>query len=140
MLSEKTVAKIRELLAAGHSQRRVAADLNVSRGTVQNIASKRWKAPEKKPLHEPEGERGRCPDCGSRTRFPCTYCAAVKERRKPRSRLRFDASIEVLGMELKGEEHKRYLEVKSWRERQRNPHYRELPAEWPYRREGIVHE
>jgi transcriptional regulator with XRE-family HTH domain len=84
MLPLAVVDEIRQLLALGElSQRQIAEQLQVSRGTVHNIAS------GKRGHHGRELQEGsakgyshpqRCPGCGAMVAMPCVLCRAREFR------------------------------------------------------------
>jgi hypothetical protein len=78
MIGTEKVAEIRRLLAEGrYSQRRIAAMVGVSRGTVNAIAHGRRKERSRSPNGENAlfaGPFVRCPGCGGRVRMPCLLC------------------------------------------------------------------
>lgn len=80
MINDKTLDEVRRLLALGRlSQREIARQTGVSRGTVNAIANARWK---KRPSREANDETDhlfkgpivRCPTCGGRVYMPCMLC------------------------------------------------------------------
>jgi hypothetical protein len=80
MLSLSIVEEIDRLLREGQlSQRRIAAQLGVSRGTVGAIANGRRgihgkeASDDERPL-EPQGPPERCPRCGFTVYMPCLIC------------------------------------------------------------------
>jgi hypothetical protein len=81
MLSVTLVEEIDRLLQEGKlSQRKIAARLKVSRGTVGSIASGRRglyghesQLAQEDPLRH-EGPPERCPHCGFRVYMPCLVC------------------------------------------------------------------
>ena len=87
MISFGVVDQIKRLLAEGKlSQRKIARQLGVSRGTVHAIA--RGKRPDYQSRREdkddwaaPSGPPARCPTCGGMVQMPCLACRvwAVKE-------------------------------------------------------------
>jgi len=92
MISPTVVERIRQLLREdGLSQRQIARQLGVSRGTVNAIA--RGKRPDyearRRPrpgdIVPPSGPYVRCPICGARVQMPCLACqirALLRERRR----------------------------------------------------------
>jgi len=74
------VAEIRRLLAEGESQRKIAAQIGVSRGTVGAIALGR--RPDREDRRQtvpgdaavPHGPPRRCPGCGGMVLMPCLLC------------------------------------------------------------------
>jgi len=86
MLTPALVAEIRHLLHnEGLSQRSVARQTGVSRGTVHAIAQgKRPERPLRRPAPEdlprPEGPLQRCPGCGGMVYMPCLLCLARGRR------------------------------------------------------------
>jgi len=125
MLKRAMVRQVERLLARGLSQRRVARVLGISRTTVQTIAQGRHPTQQGKGQsngaieNEPadcglEGELGRCPGCGRRVFLPCLACQVESAKTR---RLLHDLGREIrLGLELKPEDHRRYLWVRAARE------------------------
>lgn len=91
MLSFCVVDEIKRLLKEGNlSQRKIARQVGVSRGTVHGIAQGRradYKAQReaKREFVTPVGPPVRCPTCGGMVQMPCLACRvrAMKERRRP---------------------------------------------------------
>ncbi len=91
MIAPALVEEIRGLLSAsGLSQRKIAARLGVSRGTVNAIALGRradraTPARQADGLPAPAGPAVRCPGCGGRVQMPCLLCyvRAWKKRSPP---------------------------------------------------------
>jgi len=90
MIANAVEREIRSLLAEGAlSQRKIALQLGVSRGTVNAIA--RGKRPDyttRRPrpadrCTPPKGLPQRCPGCGGMVRMPCVLCRvrAIKDQR-----------------------------------------------------------
>ena len=82
MLNPALVDAIRRLLADGLSQRQIARQCHVSRGTVQAIAA--GKRRDRMPEDDPglfSGPIGRCPTCGARVYLPCLACRVRQMRR-----------------------------------------------------------
>lgn len=91
MLSLAVVEEIRRLLNEGRlSQRKIAARLGVSRGSVSAIASGRRgifgrePEPDKLVLSAHELPPERCTGCGARVRKPCLLCRARAYRERHR--------------------------------------------------------
>lgn len=81
MLDRRLVEAIIQLLQEGQlSQRKIAARLGVSRGTVHAVARGKRHAngTSRTAAYEgfvvPEGPVRRCPDCGGRVMMPCLAC------------------------------------------------------------------
>ena len=81
MIATTVIDEIRRLLRKGAlSQRKIASQIGVSRGTVNAIAL--GKRPETSPhwRHEddgfvpPTGLPVRCPGCGGKVQMPCLLC------------------------------------------------------------------
>ena len=119
MIAEELVDGIRRLLAERRlSQRQIAREMGVSRGTVGKIAA------DKRPDYsrsrraganslEPTGPPERCPDCGGKVYMPCLLCRA-RARRAAQSQhtARHWPRLEgLVGLELKEEHHRRYEQV-----------------------------
>jgi DNA-binding XRE family transcriptional regulator len=95
MIAPTVIAEIRRLLREEHlSQRRVARRMQVSRGTVQAIATgnrpeyefrRRHVDPEFTP---PSGPWKRCPHCGGLVQMPCLACRVrtIQQRHRHRPR------------------------------------------------------
>lgn len=118
MLAAKTVIEIQRLLdAKTHSQRRIAALLGVSRGSVAAIASGRRRAELADECDDAGGARRaalRCPGCGGLVYMPCLLCRLRKEN--PRATRRRTADIPTsLLLDLRPEHRERYEEVRAWR-------------------------
>ena len=95
MIAAAVVREIRDLLAEGGlSQRKIAGQTGVSRGTVNAIA--RGKRPDyatRRPgpgadFTSPGGPPTRCPGCGGMVQMPCLLCQvrAIKQRRRLQGR------------------------------------------------------
>ncbi|MEN6493094.1 MAG: helix-turn-helix domain-containing protein [Thermoguttaceae bacterium] len=90
MITPAVVEEIKRLLDSGHlSQRTIARQLGVSRGTVNAIAlGKRLEpGPDQNPdpgFAAPEGPLTRCPGCGGLVMMPCLLChvRAMRERER----------------------------------------------------------
>jgi hypothetical protein len=88
MITPAMVEEIKRLLDSGHlSQRTIARQVGVSRGTVNAIAQgKRLEpAPAQNPapgFAAPEGPLTRCPGCGGLVMMPCVLCRlrSMRER------------------------------------------------------------
>lgn len=81
MLPVATIAEVRRLLREGElSQRQIAAELKVSRGTVGAIA--RGTRQDRRPrsavrvtdVFSPEEPPERCRGCGALVQMPCVLC------------------------------------------------------------------
>jgi hypothetical protein len=119
MLAAKTVAEVQRLLdAKAHSQRRIAALLGVSRGSVAAIASGRRRDVLADELADlPAGRSGppaRCPGCGGLVYMPCLLCRLRKEN--PRTTRRTSDSPVSTRVDLRPEHRERYEEVRAWRQ------------------------
>jgi hypothetical protein len=81
MIATTVVDEIRRMLREGAvSQRKIARQIGVSRGTVNAIAlGRRICDPARRPQNEggfvpPAGLPVRCPGCGGRVQMPCLLC------------------------------------------------------------------
>jgi len=99
MIACEVVDEIKRLLEEGSlSQRRIARQLGVSRGTVHAIA--RGKRPDYRPREReqeddsvsPHGPWRRCPTCGGMVQMPCLACRvrAMGEARRSTGGAGFD--------------------------------------------------
>ena len=91
MIAPEVVDQIKRLLDEGNlSQRRIARQVGVSRGTVHAIA--RGKRTDSRPRKReqdddfmlPRGPWDRCPTCGGMVQMPCLACRvrAMREERR----------------------------------------------------------
>ena len=126
MLAAKTVAEIQRLLdLKTHSQRRIAALVGVSRGSVAAIASGRRRDVPADALDdapaEPSGPPARCPGCGGLVYMPCLLCRLRKEN--PRAaRRRTTDSPALLRLDLRPEHRERYEEIRTWHRKRPTNH------------------
>ena len=157
MIAEEKIKEAETLLAQEKlSQRKIAKITGLSRGTVSSIANGKRNVYVKTvdPSQPTELEKSppvRCPTCGSMVRMPCLLCflkrladknsplmqndfqlsgttpAMTSEQHSSKSTLRF-------GVELTGNELKRYQEVRAWRENHSNPFFTDIPETWPWRK------
>ena len=92
MHSIEIIEQIDRLLKQGDlSQRAIAAQLRVSRGTVSAIASGRRgldgkRADDDSGTSHASGPPARCPECGYRTYRPCRICRIREHRHKHRAK------------------------------------------------------
>ena len=119
MIAPVVIDQIRRLLAERKlSQRKIAALVGVSRGSVAGVARgdrpdyeaiRRKRQALKDPL--PRGPLGRCPTCGGKVYMPCRLCQMREElaNRLPSPRDR--RSVPTLNLELRGETLARYEAV-----------------------------
>jgi len=122
MIAPKVVAEIQRLLdMKTHSQRRIAALIGVSRGSVAAIASGRRRdgdvlpgASDDAPA-ETSGPPSRCPGCGGLVYMPCLLCHLRKENPRAAARRRTSDSPASTRLELRPEHRERYEEVRAWR-------------------------
>lgn len=91
MIATMVVEEIRRMLREGGlSQRQIASQIGVSRGTVNAIAlGKRGDcSPRRSPTREgfipPAGLPVRCPGCGARVQMPCLLCY-IRATRGPKA-------------------------------------------------------
>lgn len=157
MIAEEKIREAESLLAKGGlSQRTIAKLTGLSRGTVSLLAnSKRRiyvKAVDPDMPAEPEKSPPvRCPNCGTMVRMPCLLCflQSLADRNSPLMQAGFQTSETApamtneqhspksavcLGIELTGDELKRYQEVRAWRESHSNPYFTDIPEDWPWRK------
>ncbi|HBO45941.1 MAG TPA: hypothetical protein DD670_18870 [Planctomycetaceae bacterium] len=93
MITEEIIRGIQALLEQGHlSNRKIAARMGVSRGTVNSVANGTRRKQQTRHPRRPDGftpPRGvprRCPTCGRMVQMPCLACQleVLLERRKRR--------------------------------------------------------
>jgi len=123
MLDPETVTEIERLLAEDQlSQRAIARQLGVSRGTVGTIAAGRRpdyeamrRSRQERETPTPSGPLRRCPECGARVQLPCVACH-VRGRASDVPRLLQHARRlldEPLGVNLKPQHQRRYEEIRA---------------------------
>jgi len=142
MIENDIILRIQELLDTGfYSQRAVARMVGVSNTTVswvQRGKRKVYRDPTRYMVPRAEGPVTRCPSCGAKTQLPCFYCELKKLLKKHHLQYH-SASIEksslCLDVALDGDEKKRYEEIRNWRMKQENPHFYNIPDDWPWRKE-----
>jgi transcriptional regulator with XRE-family HTH domain len=135
VLEPGRVEQVEKLLAEGkYSQRQISRITGVSRGSVSAIANGTRHVYEKpEAIPEPEGPLRRCRKCGILTRMPCTECRIREQlRHAPRIRWLHDEKGPCR-IELREPERSRYRQVRAWRERSPNPHFVDIPHDWPWR-------
>lgn len=130
--------KAKQLLREGYTQRAAAAIVGISRGSVAGIASgkinrTRFEKEEASEIEPPDGDAVRCPICGRMSIPPCLPCQVESVPRK-NPRVIKECGVE-LGVNLKGDQKKRYENVKKWRESFENPNFYFLPDSHPLKRE-----
>ena len=77
MIDNAVIQNIQMLLKQGKmSQRQIAKNIGVSRGTVQSVAKgkRALAAPKAASWIAPTGQPKRCPQCGGHVRMPCLAC------------------------------------------------------------------
>jgi hypothetical protein len=117
MIAPKLIAEIQELLdSKTYSQRRIAAMLGVSRGTVGTIAAGRRRDATPEPLCvEPPSAPSRCPGCGGMVYAPCLLCQ-LREA-SPRATARRPAVFHgTHALDLRPEHRRRYEEIRAQRQ------------------------
>jgi len=138
MISEERIAIAEQLILDEKlSQRQIAKQTGLSRATIGAIASGKRRIFKRKPLlvieHDKNSPHVRCPGCGLRVRLPCVRCLLQKYGKKQKITNekinKTDFSINLTDGEAK-----RYQEIRRWRERQKNPHFTEIPDDWPWRK------
>jgi len=127
----ETAEEVKQLLLRGFPQRYVARAMGLARGTVLKIAKGKWQPSLKEcgfsrrcqARDQPEAlllpARGRCPECGVKlTRFPCRACSArsALAKRPLRPGLLLELIGKPLGLNLHGNEERRYLRIRRWKE------------------------
>ena len=131
MISDKDLAKIEGFLRESNlSQRAIARLTGINRNTVNRIAQGKrpnfqtlQKDRKRKLQNEVQYRRGkprRCKECGGMVCMPCHLCAIRKKTLKGQKGILAACvryQIEPLGIELDGEERRRYKQL---REEKRN--------------------
>ncbi|HYW78398.1 MAG TPA: hypothetical protein VE890_02440, partial [Thermoguttaceae bacterium] len=115
MLAPAIVEKICRLLDEGHlSQRKIATQMRVSRGTVGRIAS--GERPDYEAMRQrredeqrdvPIGPLQRCDACGAMVYLPCRACttrATMADNSAPKVFRLFMQLDEPVGLNLRGED------------------------------------
>lgn len=137
MISEAKIIIAKQLILQGQlSQRRIARETGLSRGTIHALVAGKRNIKKRKPQflieHKKKSPYVRCPECGSRVRIPCVFCTIRKQQEQVRHFVTEGVDIDC-SINLSGEERKRYLEVRKWRQQCNNPHFTEIPDDWPWR-------
>ena len=81
MINNIIIQKIQILLKQGKmSQRQIAKNLGVSRGTVHAVAKGKRTLTTAKTVFwvAPTGQPKRCPQCGGHVRMPCLACQILE--------------------------------------------------------------
>jgi hypothetical protein len=90
MISTDLARAAERLLAGGASQREVARQLGISRGTVATVAAGQWtgyaRAADKQSADEPLAPPVRCARCGGLVHPPCRLCRLREQLRRRRVR------------------------------------------------------
>lgn len=128
MLAPTVIRLVQKLLNQGRlSHRKIAQAAQVSRGTVNRIASGKRPAEmvrrrsEHDEMELPAGPPERCPQCGSMVLMPCRACRTRHAENRSRNHVREMALLqEPLGLDLRPAHQKRYEEVRARREHQPN--------------------
>lgn len=109
MIRREQADEARALLAGGMSQREVAEQVGISRGTVGNIAAGKWRPRRPLPPKSAESPQtsGWCETCKHKVPLPCLVCYL---RSRPLSLTDDDETL-TLDLELDSEYERRYLEV-----------------------------
>ncbi len=121
VLDPLAVELIKRLLTQpGLSQRKIALQARVSRGSVALIKQGRWRPPTPRRdnpdllVDPPTGPPSRCTTCGVKVYGTCHACRVRRFMRRTRRRFpdNGEQSTEPNTLELKPEHHARYLEVR----------------------------
>jgi len=120
VLPESTIDEVKRLLAEGRlSQRKIALQTGVSRGTVGAIAGGRRREQPAKPaafedeVAPPSGPPERCSRCGALVYLPCRLCRMRALLRKKRFPRRPERPLGPLRLELNDNHYARYLEIRA---------------------------
>jgi transcriptional regulator with XRE-family HTH domain len=83
MISLQQVMAIRQLFAQGISQRKIARETGISRGTISAIVNgRRPDYPDRiEELPRASGPPARCPECGGLVYLPCRLCFVRSQTR-----------------------------------------------------------
>jgi hypothetical protein len=124
LIKPSVIAEAKRLLAEGQlSQRKIAALLGISRGTVGAIASgrrpdyqNRSTSDDEEPDIDPNAPKVRCGGCGGMVIMPCRACrdraALAKAKRRPGAER---TEPDGLNLQLRPEERTRYEQVREAR-------------------------
>jgi len=140
MIAPWVVREIVSRLAAGATQRRVALECGVSRGTVAGIFNGTrpdygWIREQREAKRQGAGSRGpakRCGACGAKAQKPCKACKTRKELKavglEVRAARHRGEQIQQLELELEPAEQARYEEVHAEKVRRTAE---EAQPDWP---------
>jgi len=157
MIAEEKIREAETMLALGKmSQREIAKRTGLSRATIYLIAKGKRKIQIKTidPDMLPESKNGppvRCRSCGAMVEMPCLLCHLkdLAARNRPVMQLcpntvqspsvmtneqHLTRATIRIGLNLTGDELKRYREVRAWREKCSNPLFTDIPEDWPWRK------
>jgi len=128
MIDQETVKEIERLLAEDRlSQRRIAQELGVSRGTVARISrgdrpdyEELRRRREEREVPAPDGPAQRCAGCGALVQMPCVACRVRKEMGAVATQLRAFGRVldEPLGVQLEPRHRRRYETIRARKERE----------------------
>lgn len=89
MIATAVADEIQRLLEEGElSQRKIARQMGVSRGTVNAIALGKRALKAARPgddFQPPTGPAARCPTCGGMVQMPCLACRLRRDRARQRT-------------------------------------------------------
>lgn len=115
-------------------------------GHIDHAKRKAFTDPADREIDEPSGPLQHCPKCGGRTRMPCVYCRIVEliEKYPPKKSPRIGKSkhgdrptssdeTNEIRIELNEKHRRRYEQIRAWRSAQPNPHFTDIPENWPWR-------
>jgi len=126
MIAPGVVDEVRRLLAVGGiGQRKIAALLGISRGTVRSIATGKRPdyASRPRPVEDDEEMLGpvlRCPGCGGMTIMPCRLCAVRHAMASDprRAQTLIEPRLTPPDLDLRPDHRARYEEIRARREKE----------------------
>lgn len=115
MLSNEQIGRVRELLARGLTQRRIAKVVGVSRGSVTRVVNGRCREREEEVVPDAVCRPYVCESCGYYVRVrPCVICAARASASGRALVVEVLASLGVsVGVELQGDARRVYEEIRA---------------------------
>jgi len=141
LLDPLLVEKAKLLYESGKSARSISKETGISRGSLSRIINGTRRIQERTigefmlPEERDKNRKERCLNCGIVVEMPCVACNTrnyLRHRKNHHLTLR-PPEQGLLEIELTGPHLERYLAIRKWRESHPNPHFTDIPENWPWR-------